>query len=289
MKRCSSFSVWLSVLGLLCLAVGMTACVGVKRAASSPFEQMRMTIAASTPAAPAAEVASPTPAATAVDEPVAIQPAAAAPSAPAPRKPELIPGPTPGMGAAQSTRSYTVQPGDSLPQIAQRFGVEPLALMQANAIANPEMIVTGQVLTIPRRTSDGASKKVIVDISDQRLYAYEYGELVTTFVVSTGQYDGTLRGTFSVLDKIANAYSEMWGFWMPDWMGIYHATDTVDNGIHALPVLANGQRLWGDSLGQPVTWGCVVLGPEDAQLLFDWAIVGTPVLISGLIQNPQPF
>lgn len=66
---------------------------------------------------------------------------------------------------------------------------------------------------------------------------------------------------------------------MPDWLGIYHATDTVNNGIHALPVLANGQRLWGDSLGQPVTWGCVVLGPDDAQLLFDWASVGTPVLI----------
>lgn len=44
---------------------------------------------------------------------------------------------------------YTVQPGDTLSLIAQRFGVPVDLLAQANEITNPNLIQVGQVLTIP--------------------------------------------------------------------------------------------------------------------------------------------
>jgi len=31
--------------------------------------------------------------------------------------------------------------------------------------------------------------------------------------------------------------------------------------------------------GRPISFGCVVLGVEEAQLLYAWADVGTPVVI----------
>ena len=65
---------------------------------------------------------------------------------------------------------------------------------------------------------------------------------------------------------------------MPDWMGIYWS-GYLENGIHALPVLTNGNVIWGADLGIPVSHGCVVLNAEDARLLFDWADIGTPVII----------
>lgn len=206
---------------------------------------------------------------------------APAPTAAPSRKPTLAPSATPKRVVSQSGSTYIVQPGDTVSQIAAMFGVEPLALMQANHIANPTLIQAGQTFVIPQpgSGSGSGSKKVIVDISEQRLYAYEGDNQVYSFVISTGANDGTLRGTFSVLDKIPNAYSAPWGFWMPDWLGIYYASATMENGIHSLPVLANGKQLWGESLGLPVTSGCVVLGPADAKLLFDWAVVGTPVVI----------
>jgi peptidoglycan/xylan/chitin deacetylase (PgdA/CDA1 family) len=46
--------------------------------------------------------------------------------------------------------TYTVQAGDTLFSIAQRFGVSVDELAQANGIANPSLIYAGQVLTIPR-------------------------------------------------------------------------------------------------------------------------------------------
>jgi LysM repeat protein len=46
--------------------------------------------------------------------------------------------------------TYTVQPGDNLVDIAQRFGVTIAALRQANPhITNPNYITVGTVLVIP--------------------------------------------------------------------------------------------------------------------------------------------
>jgi tetratricopeptide (TPR) repeat protein len=86
----------------------------------------------------------------------------------------------------------------------------------------------------------------------------------------------TRTGHFQVLDKIPNAYAVRWDLQMPHWLGIYHA-GASENGIHALPILSNGQRLWAGFLGQRVSYGCIILGVEEARLLYEWAEVGTPV------------
>jgi hypothetical protein len=65
---------------------------------------------------------------------------------------------------------------------------------------------------------------------------------------------------------------------MPNWLGIYWSGG-LENGIHALPILPNGVTLWEGYLGRPVSYGCVVLGTYEAQILYDWAEVGTPVEI----------
>jgi hypothetical protein len=65
---------------------------------------------------------------------------------------------------------------------------------------------------------------------------------------------------------------------MPYWLGIYWA-GSLENGIHALPILPSGQRLWQGYLGTPVSYGCVILGTIEAQTLYNWAEVGTPVVI----------
>lgn len=45
--------------------------------------------------------------------------------------------------------TYTVQAGDTLAQIASRFGVSLRALISVNGITNPSRIEVGQVLTLP--------------------------------------------------------------------------------------------------------------------------------------------
>jgi len=130
----------------------------------------------------------------------------------------------------------------------------------------------------PAVPSYGGNKHILVDISDQYMYVYEGEALLYSFLASTGMRNATRVGTFSVLDKIPNAYGSTWNIWMPNWLGIYYSGG-LENGIHALPILPNGAQLWEGYLGTPISYGCVVLGAYESTLLYNWADIGTPVEI----------
>lgn len=56
----------------------------------------------------------------------------------------------PANGGTGGEGTYTVQPGDTLAAIAQQFGVTVQEIVDANDIANPDVIRPGQVLEIPQ-------------------------------------------------------------------------------------------------------------------------------------------
>ncbi|MCI0395779.1 MAG: LysM peptidoglycan-binding domain-containing protein [Chloroflexi bacterium] len=66
---------------------------------------------------------------------------------PEPATPTTAPAAT---DAAAGQETYTIQPGDTLAEIAERFGVTLDALAQVNNIADINRIEVGQVLVIPR-------------------------------------------------------------------------------------------------------------------------------------------
>jgi len=153
----------------------------------------------------------------------------------------------------------------------------PQALAEAVIIDSPERASEAQSQAeIPVNYTGG--KYILVDISDQHMYVYEGDLLIFSFVASTGMNNATRTGNFSVLEKIPNAYGATWNIWMPNWLGIYWA-GSLQNGIHALPILPNGATLWAGFLGTPISYGCVVLDTYDSQMLYDWAEVGVPVEI----------
>ncbi|MBL8050965.1 MAG: L,D-transpeptidase [Anaerolineales bacterium] len=151
---------------------------------------------------------------------------------------------------------------------------EPIA--QAEIVESSYSASVSQIDEAPLVYSGG--KYILVDISEQHMYVYENDALIFSFVASTGMNNATRVGNFSVLEKIPNAYGATWNIWMPNWLGIYWSGN-LQNGIHALPILPNGAQLWEGYLGVPISYGCVVLGAYESQLLYDWADVGTPVEI----------
>jgi lipoprotein-anchoring transpeptidase ErfK/SrfK len=185
------------------------------------------------------------------------------------------------MGAVAATTPTPFQPISPTPRPTQT----PIAILtqEPTATANIPLLPTvtpTSTAVVPSTAFQSLEiKSIVVSLSQQRLYAYAGDTLVYNFVVSTGQNGGTAPGNFEILDKISDAWSEPWGFWMPDWMGIYYPTPDMEDGIHALPVLPDGETIWGNDLGTPVSYGCIVLGSENAELLFQWAEIGTPVNI----------
>jgi len=192
--------------------------------------------------------------------------------------------PIQGASAPAAGATHIVRAGENLYRIALRYGTTVAVLARLNGISDPSRIVAGQRLIVPAGSAAPAAlpagpKRIVVDLSEQHLYAYQGEALVYSFVVSTGRRGaGTRTGTFRVLDKLPSAYSSAWNLQMPYWLGIYWA-GASENGIHALPILANGQRLWEGYLGTPISFGCIVLGTQEARLLYEWAEIGTPVII----------
>jgi len=123
-------------------------------------------------------------------------------------------------------------------------------------------------------------QRIEISIAQQRFRAYQDDALVFDLVCSTGEPARPTRtGTFKVLDKIPMAYSSVWDLKMPWWLGIYWS-GSIENGIHGLPTLSNGQTLWAGFLGRPVSFGCIILDTADARRVYDWAQIGAPVIIT---------
>jgi soluble lytic murein transglycosylase-like protein len=111
------------------------------------------------PAALALAVASPAGAAAgAPPQPVAARVAAVEAAAPTPRA--VAPAPT---RQASGGGRHAVAPGETLTQIALRYGVATAALAAANGLADHDLVIAGPTLTIP---AAGAGAAPAVDISD---------------------------------------------------------------------------------------------------------------------------
>jgi len=63
--------------------------------------------------------------------------------------PEATAAPVPPAETRTGRTTHVVQPGESLSQIAQRYGVSVEAIVQANGLEDPSLIHTGQTLIIP--------------------------------------------------------------------------------------------------------------------------------------------
>ncbi|MGE5587839.1 MAG: LysM peptidoglycan-binding domain-containing protein [Clostridia bacterium] len=65
--------------------------------------------------------------------------------------PAPAPAPQPPVAVPVGFRLYIVQPGDTLAEIAARFGTTVAVLAAINRIPNPDLIIVGQVLLVPTR------------------------------------------------------------------------------------------------------------------------------------------
>jgi LysM repeat protein len=182
--------------------------------------------------------------------------------------------------------TYIVQPGEHLAQIAQRFGVSWPVIAQMNGIANPDRVFAGQELIIPALNPSGGvadlgimvpsgpgatitrGKQIVVDLSEQRIYAYQDGGLLRNVVVSTGlPGTPTVQGDYAVYVKYTAQTMSGPGYYLPDVPYVMYFYQGY--GIHG--------TYWHSNFGQPMSHGCVNLPTPEAEWFFNWAEVGTPV------------
>ncbi|NDJ87397.1 MAG: L,D-transpeptidase family protein [Chloroflexi bacterium] len=183
-------------------------------------------------------------------------------------------------------RPHTVRSGETFSSIAYEYGIPYPWIQAANPTVGDDLSV-GQTLTIP--SPDDLlplpvvpHKRIVVSISQQRLWAYENEHLKWEWVVSTGiDSSPTAPGVFQIQSHETNAYAANWNLWMPHFMGVYRPVPTSDfmNGFHGFPTRGGSQLLWTNSLGTRVTYGCILLSNTNADVLYNWAEEGVVVEI----------
>lgn len=133
--------------------------------------------------------------------------------------------------------------------------------------------------------SDGniADRYIEVDISQQKLYTFLHGKLLKTYRVSTGKDYPTPVGSFEILNKTGLGFSNIYNVWMPWWMGFSYSKKLhAYFGIHELPYYyAQGNKIQrpANFIGTPNTGGCVALGVGEAREVYQFADIGTKVVI----------
>lgn len=183
---------------------------------------------------------------------------------------------------------YIVEPGDNMFDIAYRFGFPLWRFTEANPDVISRSLLIGQQLVIPSidvLISEPVvpGKRIEINLPEQKLRAYQDGELHFEFTASSGMSKTpTIAGMFQILTKEEHAFAQRWSLDMPYFMGVYKEGPDFYNGIHELPLTRGGYRLSRGVLGWPASFGCIILNVGDAGQLFEWAPVGTLVVIKGV-------
>lgn len=120
-----------------------------------------------------------------------------------------------------------------------------------------------------------AQRSIVVSIGQQVMMVYKGDEVVLSSYVSTGKAGfETPQGTYAILSKIASQTMEgVIG-------GEYYNVPDVPSVMYFTPY---GHALhgtyWHSNFGTPMSHGCVNLPMDVAAWLYQWAAVGTPVVI----------
>lgn len=121
--------------------------------------------------------------------------------------------------------------------------------------------------------NDGAGKRIEVDLTNQRVYAFEGGNKVMEFIVSTGKWGRTPTGTFNIEYKTRaqkmsggsralNTYYYLPNVQFVQFFGNKEIPWSRGFSFHG--------TYWHDKFGTPQSHGCVNMRNEDAEKLFYW-------------------
>ena len=118
-------------------------------------------------------------------------------------------------------------------------------------------------------------KLITVDIGSQKIYAWEGGRIVNQSPVSTGMYyTPTVKGEFKIYRKVD--LQDMKGNY-PPYEPYY--LKNVPNVMYFYKAYAIHGAYWHNKFGSKVTHGCVNEPIVFSKWLYDWAPIGTRVIV----------
>ena len=149
----------------------------------------------------------------------------------------------------------------------------PTSMNSANPSPTNALLTTPGATSAPQTLPQVAStgvRWVDVNLTQQKVYAYQGDSIANTFIVSTGTWQyPTVTGQYHIYVKLL--YTDMTGpgYYLPNVPYTMYFYEGY--GLHG--------TYWHHNFGTPMSHGCVNLSIPDAEWLYNWASVGTLVNI----------
>ena len=147
-----------------------------------------------------------------------------------------------------------------------------LAIFDNNQVALPSYVAdTGKILPVLGDTT--AEKKIYVDLTNQRLYAFEGENLVYDFLISSGKWGKTPTGVFHIWSKFR--YTKMSGgsvalrtyYYLPNVPYVMFFENDQVAGSRGFSIHGT---YWHNNFGHPMSHGCVNMKTSEAKLIYHW-------------------
>lgn len=160
------------------------------------------------------------------------------------------------------------QPTEQSHAVFHETSAIPPALSSLHQLANVLGITTGNI----------DNKHIEVDLTHQKVYAYEGNIRVYDFTISSGKWGRTPTGEFRIWTKVKsqlmsggnpaiNTY-----YYLPNvpWVMFFY-----NNQVDKMRGFSFHGTYWHSNFGHPMSHGCINMKTADAKLLYDWA---TPIV-----------
>ncbi len=127
-------------------------------------------------------------------------------------------------------------------------------------------------------------RRIVYDMGEMRVWLVEADESITRSYRVSGHAQRVLPGvgTFWVYSTVRwNTVKDAPNTKLDFMMRFALGEDGTSIGFHAIPRTESGGYIQSTStLGRPASHGCVRQAPEDAEFLWNWAEIGTPVIVT---------
>ncbi len=178
-----------------------------------------------------------------------------------------------------------------LPALSGQFDPSGVTAFYNNQALPVDMSLLGDEGSVRVLGQTTGQKRIEIDLTNQRLYAYQDGRMVYNFLISTGKWGRTPTGVFQIWIKLR--YCKMEGgskalrtyYYLPNVPYVmYFYNEKIPSwrgyGIHG--------TYWHSNFGHPMSHGCINLRTEDAGKLYYWARpdLGERKSISASRNNP---
>jgi len=134
----------------------------------------------------------------------------------------------------------------------------------------------------PLPDDSGSGRRVVYDRAGQRVCAVaDDGEIIRSWLVSGSKYSNEAPGTHTVYSR--SDMSTAWNgqAWLPQMIR-YQKTEIGNIGFHAIPLHVSDNSIYqtSDELGTRLSGGCQRQANEDAAFMWQFAPVGTTIVVT---------